>query len=68
MVLHILRAIFVLLMAAVGYFYLDLNWVTMSVALSFGVIFVCIDILAPRQKVLIFSGTILGLIVGLIIT
>lgn len=64
MVLHVLRAIFVLLMAAVGYFYLDLNWLTMSIALSFGVMFVCIDILSPRRKLAIFSGAFFGVLIG----
>ncbi len=64
MVLHILRAIFVLLMAAVGYFYLDLNWLTMTIALALGVMFVCIDILAPRRKLAIFSGAFFGVLIG----
>src|ERR1051325_9285502 len=76
MVLHILRALFILLMGAAGWFFIagparpqdEYNWLALSLTLSIGVLFVCIDILAPRQKVLIFSGTILGLIVGLIIT
>lgn len=76
MVLHILRALFVLLMAAAGWFFVsnparatsDYNWYALSITLSLGVFFVCVDILAPRQKVLIFSGTFLGLVVGMLIT
>jgi uncharacterized protein YacL len=66
MVLHILRAVFVLLMAAVGYFYLQLSWLTMTIALTLGVVFVCIDILSPRRKLAIFAGTFFGLIVGVV--
>lgn len=77
MILHILRALFVLLMAAAGWFYVndplspraaEFNWYAVSVTLAIGVFFVCIDILAPRQKVLVFSGTFLGLLVGMLIT
>src|SRR5688500_5889687 len=76
MILHLLRALFVLLMAAVGFFFVfeDPNpvdnidvvfWILPAVALA--VLLVCIDILAPRSKLAIFSGTILGLVVGLLI-
>ena len=76
MILHLLRALFVLLMAAVGFFFVFDNpnpvdnidvvvWILPAVAM--GVLLVCIDILAPRRKLAIFSGTILGLIVGLLI-
>ncbi|HEV8606975.1 MAG TPA: PIN domain-containing protein [Tepidisphaeraceae bacterium] len=77
MVLHILRALFVLLMGAAGWFFFVADpvqprsgdalialWITLSIA----VFFVCIDILLPRQKVLIFSGTFLGLLVGMLIS
>lgn len=74
MVLHILRALFVLLMAAVGYFYAtqtemwgDFTWLAMMVALAVGVLFVCIDILSTRRKLAIFSGTFFGLVVGILI-
>ena len=75
MVLHILRALFILLMAAVGWFYLqdarqfwgDFTWLAMAVSLAVGVLFVCVDILAPRRKLAIFSGTFFGLIVGIAI-
>jgi uncharacterized protein YacL len=77
MILHILRALFVLLMAAAGFVYLYQNppakdapyldfWIPPAIAIVLGVILVCIDILAPaRRKLAIFSGTFLGLIVGL---
>lgn len=75
MVLVILRALFILLMAAVGWFFLTdprqfwgaYTWMAMAVALAIGVLFVCIDILAPRKKLAIFSGTFFGLVVGIMI-
>jgi uncharacterized protein YacL len=75
MVLHILRALFVLLMAAAGWFFIEhpstipvrfAGW-GMAISLSIGVIIVCIDILSPRRKLQILSGTILGLLVGLLL-
>src|SRR3954466_9373565 len=77
MVLHILRALFVLLMAAAGWFFFVADPVqprsgdallALSITLSIAVFFVCVDILAPRQKVLVFSGTFLGLLVGMLIS
>ena len=86
MVLNILRAMFVLLMAAVGWLFLrhlqtlagaverpqglhvpEYTWLVVAGSLTLGVIVVCIDILAPRRKLIVFSGTFLGLIVGLVI-
>jgi uncharacterized protein YacL len=79
MILHILRALFVLLMAAVGFFYLYQYppvkgasyleyWIPPAVAIALGVVLVCIDILAPaRRKLAVFSGTLLGIVVGLAI-
>jgi uncharacterized protein YacL len=74
MLLQILRALFVLLMAGVGWFFFvssshlfpDATW-PLSIALVVAVFFICIDILAPRKKLAVFSGTFLGLIVGLVI-
>jgi uncharacterized protein YacL len=76
MVLQILRALFVLLMAAVGWHFVKQNanplvigqfdWLTPAITLAIGVLFVCIDILAPRKKLAIFSGTFFGLLVGLL--
>src|SRR5947209_83168 len=67
MVLHVLRGLFILLMAAVGWFYLRLTWFSMTIALALGILFVCIDILSPRKKLAVFSGTLLGLVVGVAI-
>jgi uncharacterized protein YacL len=75
MVLTVLRALFILLMAAVGWFYIqsrhqfwgDFTWLAMAVALSIGVLVVCLDILSPRKKLAVFSGTLFGLVVGLFI-
>jgi uncharacterized protein YacL len=75
MVLHILRALFILLMGAVGWFFvrhggqpLGRNtWLAMTITLSVGVFFLCVDILSPRKKLAIFSGTFLGLLVGLVV-
>jgi uncharacterized protein YacL len=72
MVLQILRALFVLLMAGVGWFFVqhraqpfgDYTWLAMSMSLCIAVLFISIDILSPRKKLAIFSGTFLGLIVG----
>ncbi|MDB5302893.1 MAG: integral rane protein domain superfamily [Phycisphaerales bacterium] len=72
MVLQVIRALFILLMAAIGWFYLSSAesighrnaWLAMPVTLAVGVLFVCVDILSPRRKLAVFSGAILGLIVG----
>lgn len=66
MVLNVLRALFILLMAAVGYASLGVGWLTMFVAVGIGLLFVAVDILAPRAKKLsVFAGTFFGLVVGL---
>lgn len=72
MLLHVLRAMFVLLMAAAGFYYIQESaplfgtaWLAMGVALAIAVALVCVDILAPRKKLAIFSGSFLGLVVGL---
>jgi uncharacterized protein YacL len=77
MILHVLRALFILLMGAVGYFLLlqpsatevlgPFTWLTMIITLSVGVFIVCVDILSPRRKLAMFSGTFLGLVVGIFI-
>src|SRR5436190_8545326 len=78
MILHILRALFVLLMASVGFLYVYQNppsrgasfleyWIPPAVAMVVAVALVCIDILSPRKKLAIFSGTFFGLVVGLLI-
>jgi uncharacterized protein YacL len=73
MVLIVLRALFILLMAAVGWFYVNsadqpfgvFTWLSLAIALVVGTFLVCIDILAPRKKLVIFSGTFLGLLIGI---
>jgi uncharacterized protein YacL len=74
MVLHVLRALFILLMGALGYFFLQqpevygaYTWLSMGIILSIGVLVVCIDMLAPRRKLAVFSGSFLGLLVGVLI-
>jgi uncharacterized protein YacL len=74
-ILHILRALFILLMAAVGWYYLQsqiqfwgsYTWLAMAVALAVAVLLVCIDILSSRKKLAVFSGTLFGLVVGIAI-
>jgi uncharacterized protein YacL len=74
MILHVLRALFILLMAAVGFAFafqasppFDLD-ISLVIAIGFAGLLVCVDILAPqRRKLAIFSGTFLGLIVGLLV-
>lgn len=82
MFLSIIRALFILLMAAVGWFFFahdpthfqqiawlyHYNWLVLAGMLVLGVIIICIDILAPRKKLFIFAGSVLGLIVGLFIS
>ena len=78
MVLQALRALFVLLMAAIGYYFLKQAagvelyhvppWLMLMITLSIGVLVVCVDILSPRRKLAIFSGTFFGLIVGMLIS
>ncbi len=72
MELTLLRALFVLLMASVGYFYLkkpdimgDQTWLTMLFSVVASVLILTLDILASRRKLLIFSGVLFGLVVGL---
>ncbi len=73
MILTILRGLFVLLMAAVGWSYIkDPNtqigpstWLALAFAVVIGVFIVCIDILAPRKKLSLFSGVFFGLLVGI---
>ena len=64
MILHVLRALFVLLMAAVGWAFITdpeqslgpNNWLSLAIALVIAVLIVCLDILAPRKKLAVFSG------------
>ncbi len=76
MFLNVLRALFVLLMAAIGYYFLKEDthslifnnppWMTLMLTMTLGVLVVCIDILAPRRKLTIISGTFMGLIIGMV--
>ncbi len=77
MILNILRALFVLLMAGVGWAIVisvdKVNigsqgaYYTLAGAITLAVLVVCADVLAPRRKLAVFSGTILGIIVGLVL-
>ncbi|HEY0008928.1 MAG TPA: PIN domain-containing protein [Tepidisphaeraceae bacterium] len=73
--LIILRALFILLMAGIGWNYvvdpnIPLNsrtWLSMAIALVVSVMALAIDILSPRRrKLALFAGTFIGLIVGVI--
>jgi uncharacterized protein YacL len=64
-------------MAAVGWHFVtqqtailgdQYSWLALMVTLTLGVLIVCADILSPRRKLAIFSGTFLGLIVGMLIS
>lgn len=69
MIIQVLRALFVLVMVAIGYQgikTLEQEPIVLPVLLVVAVILVCIDILASRRKLAVFSGTFLGLLVGLL--
>jgi uncharacterized protein YacL len=68
MILHILRALFILLMGAVAWNFLDLGWLTMAFTLALALLFVGVDILSPRRKLALFSGVLFGLAVGVAIS
>jgi uncharacterized protein YacL len=75
MLLLFLRALFVLLMTAVGYFYLKpeinpfgpdgMTWASISIAVVVSLLVLVIDILSSRRKLLALSGVLFGLLVGL---
>jgi len=75
MALNFLRALFVLLMAAVGWHAITegnspiggLTWLLLAFALTVGVFILCLDILAPRKKLAIFSASLFGIVLGLVI-
>jgi uncharacterized protein YacL len=75
MALNLLRALFVLLMAAVGWHAITegnspiggLTWLLLGFALTVGVFILCLDILAPRKKLAIFSASLFGIVIGLVI-
>jgi uncharacterized protein YacL len=68
-VLHVLRGLFILVMAAVGWFFVrqGYSWLSVAILVVVAVAIVCMDILSPRRKLAVFSGAFFGLIVGLII-
>ena len=79
MLLNILRGIFILLMASVGWAFVvaepegtgilqSNRWLAPAVALAVGVLLICIDILSGRRKFAIFTGVAFGILVGLTIT
>ncbi|MEM8873415.1 MAG: TRAM domain-containing protein [Planctomycetota bacterium] len=80
MTLQVLRGLFILVMAAVGWFFLTqdataLNpyldgraWMLLSVTLIIGVCVVVADILSPRRKLQVFAGVFFGLLIGLILS
>ena len=74
MVLYVLRTLFVLLMAGVGFFYvtrqqeaISTPWLTMPAAIAVAVLFIAIDVFSPRRKLAILAGSFFGLIVGIAI-
>jgi uncharacterized protein YacL len=72
MILHILRALFVLLMAAVAWSFIKDPytqfspniWLAMAIGVTVAVFLVSIDILSSRKKLAIFSGVFFGLVIG----
>ncbi len=64
-------------MAAVGWYFVsppgsvvvsaNYAYLAIAVAIAVGTLVICVDILAPRQKLAIFSGTLFGLLVGSLI-
>jgi uncharacterized protein YacL len=72
MILHILRALFVLLMAAVGWSFIKdkdtqfspNSWMAMAIGLCVGVFLISIDILSSRRKLGLFSGVFFGMVIG----
>ncbi len=66
--LTILRGLFVLIMAGIGWNFVGGNsYTSVAIGLAIGVVAVCIDILAPsRRKLSLFAGTFFGLTVGVI--
>lgn len=79
MLLNILRGIFILLMASVGWAFVVAepastgslqrnSWLAPAVALAVGVLLICIDILSGRRKFAVFTGVAFGILIGLTIT
>ncbi|MEM7807745.1 MAG: TRAM domain-containing protein [Planctomycetota bacterium] len=82
MAINVLRGLFVLLMAAVGFSFVttdprDLgelgsvsssSWLAMAFSLSLGVLMVVLDIVSGRRKLAVFSGVAFGILVGLTVS
>jgi uncharacterized protein YacL len=76
MLLTILRALFILVMASVGWYYMqsptrflsEFTWLVLALAVSLAVFVVCIDMLAPSHKLELLAGAFFGLVVGLAVT
>jgi uncharacterized protein YacL len=76
MVLYILRALFVLLMAALGWFYVAHTAreagtpafaLVVLAAIIFALALIFVDIFSPRRKLSILAGSFFGLLVGIAI-
>ena len=75
MTLQILRALFVLFMASIGYNYVNKSpgvfgestGLALAFAVVLSVLVLAMDILSSRRKLLAFSGVVAGLLVGLAI-
>lgn len=77
--LHLLRALFVLLMASVGWYYLTQDpskvpgpfgpdsWATLAVSVTVAVLILSIDILSSRRKLLNLSAVLFGTSLGMAI-
>ena len=79
MALNILRGLFVLLMAAVGYSFVvadpetvgqfqSINWLALSASLIAATGMIILDVAAGRRKLAIFSAIAFGTLIGLVIT
>ena len=81
MALTVLRGLFVLLMAAVGYSFVTMDpqelgglgqsnvaWLALAFSLSLGVLMVVLDLVGGRRKLAVFSGVAFGILVGLTVT
>jgi uncharacterized protein YacL len=64
MTMHLLRALFVLVMFAIGY---QLAPAFAPIAITLAVIVLAVDILSSRRKLLALSGMLVGMLVGLIL-
>lgn len=70
MELHLIRGLFVLLMASIGAFYLKqgtLDWTPLLFSVVVAVVVLAMDILASRRKLMIFAGVLFGLLIGLLV-